>query len=43
MRSTQTPGIDYGRDRDVDVEGVDDYIMWYENFRKKRNLPVFPR
>ncbi|XP_066910241.1 galactose-3-O-sulfotransferase 2-like [Clytia hemisphaerica] len=43
IRSTKKTNIDYGRDRDVDVEGVNDYLMWHENFQKKQTLPFFPR
>jgi len=35
--------IDYGRDRDVDVEGVNDYMLWHENFHNKQTLPILPR
>ena len=37
------PVFDYGRDRDVDVEGVEDYVMWHENFKTDAPLPVIPR
>ena len=43
MRSTKKTKIDYGRDRDVDVEGVNDYMLWHENFQNKQPLPVLPR
>ena len=36
--------IDFGRDRDIDLEGVHDYIMWYENFHVDGSKPpVLPR
>jgi len=36
--------VDYGRDRDVDVEGVNDYLLWYENFQNNMpRLPTLPR
>ncbi len=35
--------LDYVRDRDVDVEGVEDFIMWHENFKADAPLPVIPR
>ena len=42
--STNRPPIDYGKDRDLDVEGVADYVLWYENFHKETpQLPVIPR
>ena len=34
---------EYGRDREVEVEGVEDYVMWHENFRADAPLPVIPR
>ena len=34
---------DYARDRDVDVEGVEDYVLWYENFKTDTQLPLIPR
>lgn len=42
-RATYKNKIDYGRDRDVEVEGVNDYLMWYENFQNKQTLPTLPR
>ena len=41
--SSLRSSLDYGRDRDVDVEGVEDYVMWYENFRADPPLPLIPR
>lgn len=36
--------VDYGRDRDLDVEGVNDYLLWYENFQDNQpQLPTLPR
>ena len=35
--------LDYARDRDVDVEGVEDYVLWYENFKTDTQLPLIPR
>lgn len=36
--------IDYGNDRDLDVEGVNDFMMWYENFQNTNpQLPTLPR
>ena len=31
------------RRRDMDVEGVNDFMMWYENFQNIQSLPVLPR
>eukprot|EP00794_Sanderia_malayensis_P015008 gene15008-16557_t len=38
-----TSSLDYVRERDMDVEGVEDYVMWHENFRNEAPLPVIPR
>jgi len=35
--------LDYARDRDVDVEGVEDYVLWHENFKTDTQLPLIPR
>ena len=44
LRKISKPNIDYGRNRDLDVEGVSDYIMWYENFQNTgSSLPSLPR
>ena len=44
LRNVMRPKVDYGRDRDLDVEGVQDYIMWYENFQNSDpQLPTLPR
>ena len=26
----QDPGLDYGQGRYLELEGVDDYVMWYD-------------
>jgi len=44
LRTRKKPRVDYGRNRDLDVEGVHDYIMWYENFQNiDPQLPTLPR
>ncbi|XP_065655669.1 uncharacterized protein LOC100209212 isoform X2 [Hydra vulgaris] len=43
MKSPRKNMIDFGRE-DLEVEGVDDYIFWYENFINNGNqLPILPR
>ena len=44
LRAAIKSRIDYGRDRDVDVEGVNDFMMWYENFQSTNiQLPTLSR
>lgn len=40
LRRKSKSKVDYGRDRDLDVEGVNDYLLWYENFQN--NIPRLP-